>query len=192
MRMRLLPTVALCCVAGVLAAAAGASYGPDGPPLPATSADTRVVKQRSGFDPGKSPDLWATINVCDTPRAKNTIGIRGSMPGLRGRRPSVLQMRFSVQFKTGPGRWRDTGRSADSGWLRLGRTRTEVIETGQDFRFRPPATGQHTLRGVVRYRWKRGGRIVERKKRTTEVGHRSTAGADPAGYSASQCRITAP
>lgn len=193
MRMRVLPTFCLCTVAGVLAAVAGAASGPDGPPplSAATTAQKQEPEQR-GFEVGKSPDLWATINVCDTRKHPNTIGIRGSMPGLRGRKPTVLRMRFAVQFRTAAGRWRDTDQGADSGWRRLGRTRSEVVETGQNFRFQPPATGEHTLRGVVRFRWTRGRRIVKQRKRTTETGHRSTRGANPKGYSASLCMITPP
>jgi hypothetical protein len=192
MRMRLLPTIALCTVAAVLAAAAGASIS-DPAPLPASTVTKQGHKKpkTQGFPVGKSPDLWATINVCDTDGNPNTIGIRGSMPGLRKKR-AALQIRFRVQYQKGDGEWKNTDESADSGWRTIGHTRTEVIETGQDFTFQPPETGAHTLRGAVSYRWTRKGKQLKALRRLTEVGHRSTAGADPAGYSAATCRITAP
>jgi len=41
----------------------------------------------------------------------------------------------------------------------------------------------------VRFRWVRNGRIVAAAREITATGHRSTAGADPAGYSAATCSI---
>ena len=47
-----------------------------------------------------------------------------------------------------------------------------------------------TFRGVVRFRWVRDGRVVARAVEFTETGHRSTAGADPEGYSAATCSMS--
>ena len=137
-----------------------------------------------------SPDLWATINVCDTEGHPDTIGIRGSMPGL-GRR-STMWMRFQVQFlKKDDGKWHNIESNADSAWKKLGVTRTRVIESGQNFMFLPPPDGgAHTLRGAVSFKWVIDGRIVKKLRRITEAGHRSTAGADPDGFSAALCQIS--
>lgn len=163
----------------------------------AGGADTvqlAAKKQRpKPTDLAKSEELWATINVCDTVGSPNTIGIRGSMPGLGDRR-AKLRMRFQVQYlaKT-DGKWHNADADADSGWKTVGRTRRQVIESGQNFTFKPPTDGgAHQLRGSVRYRWKRHGKVVARARRFTEPGHKSTAGADPKGYSAAECEITAP
>ena len=43
------------------------------------------------------------------------------------------------------------------------------------------------LRGVVRFRWRQGDTLPRRAELATEAGHRSGAGADPAGYSAATC-----
>ncbi len=140
----------------------------------------------------RSRDLWATVNVCDTAKHPNTIGIRGSMPGLGSRR-TTLQMRFQVQYKAKDGKWHNTDSSADSGYKTVGRTRTKVRESGQDFKFLPPGGGgAFTLRGSIRFRWLSHGRTVRRARRLSEAGHRSTAGADPVGYSAARCQITQP
>ncbi len=149
-------------------------------PAPAAAAPARA-------------DLWATINVCDTRERPDTIGIRGSMPGLRDR-PSRLFMRFRVQYLAQPdSTWEDVVRDGDSGWIRLGRSTRRVLESGQNFRFLPPSGGgAHRLRGLVTYKWlaPRGSRVLLRARRVTTSGHRSTAGADPAGYSAAICDIT--
>ena len=45
------------------------------------------------------------------------------------------------------------------------------------------------LRGVVRFRWRRGDTLPRQAEVATEAGHRSSAGADPAGYSAATCAL---
>jgi hypothetical protein len=136
------------------------------------------------------PDLWATLNICDTPGQPNVVGIRGSMPGL-GKR-AVLWMRFQVQyFARADQKWHNGEDDADSGWRRLGASGTKVIESGHSFKFAPPAGGgSHTLRGAVTFRWVRNGRRVKQLRRLTEAGHKSTKGADPEGYSAATCLIS--
>jgi len=138
----------------------------------------------------KSPDLWATVNVCDTPDNPNRIGIRGSMPGLG--RTAVLSMRFQVQFLArSDGKWHNIAEKADSGFRRVGETRSRVLESGFTFRFRPPAAGgAHTMRGAVTFVWRRDGRVLKKLREITEAGHRSTKGADPAGFSAAICQIS--
>ena len=129
-------------------------------------------------------DLWATVNVCDTEAHPDEIGIRASMPG--GKPQSRLQMRFRVQYRDlTDGRWRAV-RDADSGWRRIGRGR-KVRESGWSFEV--AGEGPRILRGVVLYRWMRAGRATRRARQVTESGHVSTAGADPADFSAATCRI---
>ncbi len=144
-------------------------------------------------DVARSADLWATINVCDTAAHPDTIGIRGSMPGL-GNRTSRLFMRFRVQYLAQPdSTWEDVERDGDSGWLALGRSKRRVVESGQNFQFLPPSGGgAHRLRGLVTYKWlaRRSPKVLLRARRVTESGHRSTRGADPGGYSAAICDIT--
>jgi hypothetical protein len=134
--------------------------------------------------PAQTDHLWATVNVCDTAKHPNEVGIRASMPGTP--RGAVRRMRFRVQWRDGD-RWRYvTG--ADSGWRTLKRASGRAIESGWSFEFEPPSK-PITFRGVVRFRWLREGRVVARAVEITEAGHRSTAGADPDGYSAATCSI---
>jgi hypothetical protein len=134
--------------------------------------------------PAEPDRLWATVNVCDTAKHPNEVGIRASMPGTP--RGTGRRMRFRVQWRDGD-RWRYvTG--ADSGWRGLKRASGRAIESGWSFEFEPPSK-PITFRGVVRFRWLRDGRVVARAVEITEIGHRSTAGADPDGYSAATCSI---
>jgi hypothetical protein len=103
-------------------------------------------------------------------------------------------MRFQVQYQRADGTWRLLGAGGDSGFMDLGRARGRGSrQAGHSFTITPPAAGSvYTLRGLVTFEWraKKGAVIRSVRKRTT-AGHRSTAGADPAGFSAAECTITA-
>ena len=134
--------------------------------------------------PAEADRLWATVNVCDTSKHPNEVGIRASMPGAP--RGTGRRMRFRVQWRDGD-RWRYVI-GADSGWRTLKRAQGRAIESGWGFEFEPPSSPL-TFRGVVRFRWLRDGRVVARAVEITETGHRSTVGADPEDYSAATCSI---
>jgi hypothetical protein len=128
--------------------------------------------------------LWATVNVCDTTDHPDEIGIRASMPGAK---KAKLLMRFRAQYRDpSTGRWRYV-RDADSGWQKAGRGRA-TRESG--YSFEVAGEGTRVLRGVVSFRWMRNGHVARRARRITESGHKSTAGADPADFSAATCRIS--
>src|SRR5262245_53840827 len=128
--------------------------------------------------------LWATVNVCDSPKQPDRIGVRASMPGTpKGAR---LSMRFRVQYRAGD-EWRDVA-DADSGWVNVGVARGSQVEYGWSFTF-AKGTKSTLLRGVVRFRWRRGDALPRQAEEATEAGHRSSAGADPVGYSAATCAL---
>jgi hypothetical protein len=132
---------------------------------------------------------WATVNVCDTAAAPNTIGIRASMPGTR----SALEerfVRFVVQYYSrATGRWHRIAEGGDSGYLSAGKRR-KPRQVGRSFRIEPIRGEPVLLRGKVFFRWKVRGVIVRRDSELTRKGHRSSAGDDPPGYSAATCLIT--
>jgi hypothetical protein len=131
-------------------------------------------------------NLWATVNVCDTAKHPDEVGVRASMPGHP--RGAVRRMRFRIQYLSGD-RWRYvTGADSDSGWRRLSRSHGRPVEAGWSFGF-PPPDSPVTFRGVVRYRWSKHGRVVARAMQITEAGHHSPIGSDPSGYSAATCEI---
>jgi hypothetical protein len=137
-----------------------------------------------------APDVWATVNVCDTQTRPNQMGIRGWMPGLP--RNSRMYMRFRVQFQDSEGVWRTlkSGRLSDSRWVRVATGRRGEHDAGWSFEFKPPASGgAHVLRGMVSFEWRRGKRVVERTRAFTEAGHPGTAGAEPPEFSAPTCEI---
>ena len=127
---------------------------------------------------------WATVNVCDSAKRPDAIGIRASMPGVpKGAR---MAMRFRVQFKTDTG-WQDV-KGAASRWQPVGVARGAATESGWSFTFAHPSSPV-TLRGMVQLRWRKGATVVRTAELPTEAGHRSSAGADPADYSAATCTL---
>jgi hypothetical protein len=138
----------------------------------------------------KKPDspLWATVNVCDTAKNPDAIGIRASMPGVP-RRKARMYMRFRVQWRDpADDLWHNIlGDGGDSGYVKIGRGKA-TRQAGQIFRYESPGEGRSLrLRGVVDFRWRVGRKVVRHSRRVTEKGHRSTAGADPKRYSAAVC-----
>ncbi len=132
-----------------------------------------------------SPDLWATIDVCNPSDQRYIVGVRGSMPsdGLWG---ESMFMRFRLQYLA-EGRWVDLA-GADSGLLPLP---PGYQQDGRSFTLSPPPSGTtYTLRGLVSFQWRRGSTMLAALSRATSAGRQSGAGADPPGYSAAQCRIS--
>ena len=160
------------------------------PPVALAVALTAAAPAPAAEPVRKSPDLWATVNICDTAAYPDMIGIRGSMP--RMKRRTAMSMRFRVHYlAAGDGKWHNVTRGGDSGWIRVRPGGRDVVEAGRTFEFRPPeGGGSHILRGAVTFRWKRRGRVVEKVREITESGHRSTKGADPPGFSAATCSIS--
>ena len=131
--------------------------------------------------------LWATVNVCDTAKQPDRIGIRASMPGTpKGAR---LSMRFRVQFRTADGAWENV-EGADSGWRAVGSARGLPVEYGWSFTFAKRSSAV-TMRGVVKFRWRKGDTLPRQQEVVTEAGHASKAGSDPVGYSAATCALGA-
>jgi len=137
-----------------------------------------------------SRHLWATVNICDTDRWPDTIGIRGSMPGSPDGR-ETMWMRFQVQFlAAGDSRWHNVPEGGDSGFVQVGPARYKARQAGRSFRISPKKGEQVLLRGKVSFEWRLKGEVVRRSGMRTRKGHRSTAGAHPPGYTASTCTIT--
>ncbi|MCW2990919.1 MAG: hypothetical protein JWM73_1513 [Solirubrobacterales bacterium] len=137
-----------------------------------------------------SRHLWATVNVCDTLKHPDTIGVRASMPG--SPHPSEqMYMRFRVQyFRAADQLWHNITKGGDSGYLGVGPAKYKARQAGRLFVFAPPAGGSFQLRGKVYFQWRRKGKVVRSAAELTTAGHRSTAGSDPPGYSSDTCVVS--
>ncbi len=136
----------------------------------------------------KSPDLWATVNVCDTPAHPDTLGIRASMPGT-GKAKHDMFMRFTIQYRAADRRWRRVSRRGTSNFIYVGSGAARARQGGWTVRFARSTPRPQLLRGVVSFYWRGRGRILRRARVITEGGHPTTAGADPRGFSAATCRL---
>jgi hypothetical protein len=166
------------------AAAAGAAAGLLAAPLSIALAAGAAARAHARKAAG---ELWATVDLCNTARHPNAIGIRGSMPG-NGRARDTMYMRFLVQsLDPTTGKWSYIGRSADSGFVRVG-SAALTRQAGRSFEFKPTAT-TFTLRGMVEFQWHHAGRTTRSVYLPTSAGHKSLAGAEPAGFSAATCAL---
>ena len=136
----------------------------------------------------KSRHLWATINICDTEKSPDTVGLRASMPG-SGKKTERMWMRFRVQYRGADGVWKDfTSGGTNSGFVPVGSARFKARQSGWSFPFEPQSGQRFELRGVVNYQWRRGEKVVRRATKQTTPGHNVSV-ADPEGYSAATCEI---
>jgi hypothetical protein len=156
----------------------------------------RAVAQANGTKPAieqapllRSRLLWATIDVCNATDQPDTIGIRGSMPGDHVAHDAMF-MRFRLQYmNTTTKAWVDLTKGAAETYTNVG-TGASARQAGRSFQLNPVA-GQpaFTLRGVVKFEWRRHGTVVAQASRATSAGRVSLAGSDPEGFSAATCLI---
>lgn len=141
--------------------------------------------------PAATKNLWSTINVCDSPNHPDDVGVAARMPGNGS--SERMYMRFYVQYLDG-NEWRFVKTGGKSPWLYAGSAKYTWVGLGYTFSFDPPPAGtSYTLRGFVRYEWRRGKtKVVKRTHRYTSAGHPGTRDADPKDYSARKCKMTGP
>jgi hypothetical protein len=141
--------------------------------------------------PAATKNLWATVNVCDTPKHPDDVGVAARMPG--NGTSQRMYMRFYVQYHDGE-RWRFVKNGGISPWRYVGSAKYTWAGLGWTFSFDPPPTGtSYTMRGFVRFEWRRGkSKVVKRTHRYTTAGHPGTKGADPKNYSERKCKMRGP
>jgi hypothetical protein len=151
--------------------------------LPAVAGAAKAPK---GIDQSQ---LWATINACNPPDVPLAVGLRGSMPG-DGVAAQRMFMRLQVQYQGPKGAWRlFPGTVGDSGFIAMGSAKQRAHQGGQTFQVLP-AGQSATLRGLATFQWRTAdGTVVRSARKLTTAGRVSTAGADPAGFSAATCVI---
>jgi hypothetical protein len=138
----------------------------------------------------ESPQLWATIDVCNPADQPDTVGIRGSMPGDEHSKDEMY-MRFRLQYLDSTTKlWVDLSNGAESGYVAVGAAKS-ARQTGRSFQLVPVAGKPAvTLRGVVSFQWRHGTSIEYTVSRPTTAGHDSLAGADPKGFSTAECLLS--
>jgi hypothetical protein len=148
---------------------------------PTTAAERKLLQ---------SPQLWATIDVCNPSDQPNTVGVRGSMPGDEQSKDEMY-MRFRLQYLDSSTKlWVDLADGADSGYVAVGAAKS-ARQTGRSFQLVPVAGKPAVkLRGVVSFQWRHGTSVEYTVSRPTTAGHVSLAGADPTGFSSAECSLS--
>jgi hypothetical protein len=132
-----------------------------------------------------SQDLWATVNICNTRRHRDQIGIRAQLPALGF--SSTMSIKIQVDYWTGKVFVPDPNPGATE-LVKLGTAATGVRQQGWNFQFGP---GAGKLSGTVEFEWARGGKTIGTFTQKTTAGHSNQVnGAEPPGHSAATCRIS--
>ncbi|MEA2472715.1 MAG: hypothetical protein QOE06_630 [Thermoleophilaceae bacterium] len=141
--------------------------------------------------PAATKNLWATVNVCDTTKHPDAVGVAARMPG--NGTSQRMYMRFYMQYLDGD-KWRFVKTGGISPWLYGGSAKYSWVGLGYTFGFDPPAAGtSFTFRGFVRYEWRDGKtKVVKRTHRYTSDGHPGTRDADPKDFSSRKCKMSGP
>jgi hypothetical protein len=137
-------------------------------------------------------NLWATVNVCDTKKSPDDMGVRARMPGDGTHRR--MYMRFTAQYRAAPGKWKVVRGLGRSPWYYAGSALFRTQELGYTFSFDKPKPGSsYVMRGLVQFQWRAptSGNVVKRAQRLTSSGH-PTKPADPPKFSAATCKIATP
>jgi hypothetical protein len=154
----------------------------------------------AGAVPKKVP--WATVNVCDTAKKRNAVGIRAGMPG--NGTEQRMYMRFQLQwYRADERRYVDIG--APSTWVSAGPARFRAAQRGFTFGgiVDPVAGKRFKLRGEVAFQWRvlrpvskgaerRREVVVKRARRFTRGGLRGVVGGRPPGRSDGVCLVYGP
>ena len=137
----------------------------------------------------QSKQLWATVNICDTVKHPDTIGVAGSMPMIK--KAKSLYMRFRLQYRdnaTKTFKW-IPGDAADSDWEIVDPGKGKTRQAGHDFTLAAPKNGKYVVRAQINYEWRRGKKVLLSAKRLTTAAHPKTVAADPKSFSAATCVI---
>jgi hypothetical protein len=157
------------------------------PPLAAALLVLAAPASAAPDDLTSSRHLWATLNVCDTAKSPDGVGVRASMPG-SGKRGQTMWMRFRLQYRDRErGGWRTVD---DSGLVKVGRhARYKARQSGWMFALEVPAERSYRVRGLVTFQWRRAGRVVTSTSERTTAGHHVSV-SDPDGYSEASCVVS--
>ena len=130
------------------------------------AAAARSKSKRPDAEKAARP-FWATVNICDTAKAPNALGVRTSVPG-NGSNERIFA-RYTAQWWSGAEqKWLTVAGSGVTDWIKLGTADMSSRQAGWTFRFvQPPAGTTYVMRGVVEYQWRHKDARKGRRFRTT-------------------------
>ncbi len=166
-------TIAIAALAGGPAAAAAA-------PSP-----TAHQMQVAVLHAEHSKSLWATVNICNSRRYRDDLGIRGQMPALGF--AAWLSMDVKLLYYSSSQKRYLPVPTRGTKLVRLGRSSTGLQQSGALFQFSPH---QPSLMATVEFIWRRAGRLLGTATRTTTAGHPGADYGSPPHHSAASCTIS--
>ncbi len=175
--MKALVTAAIAAAATVATPVAIEAQAAASPGNPTPAQIRRAVASAE-----RSPNLWATVNICGTSRERGLIGIRGQMPALGFAAQLALAIRFSY-YSASTHRFEPVPHLSKQ--VPLGATTSGTIQGGAAFGFSPPVR----LEATVAFTWSRAGRVLGTVTRQTTGGHHDVKDSSPPGYSAATCAL---
>jgi hypothetical protein len=140
-------------------------------PQPVTTGPSYGIATASS-----TPRLWATVNICDTAEAPDSMGIRAGMPG--GRSGQRMFMRFRAEYwSRGLQDWAPVAGTGTSPWVYAGPGRYERRQSGWTFHFAPPPEGvTFTMRAIVEFEWRKRVPVGSARRKGTARRERSAGG----------------
>ena len=127
-------------------------------PQPVTTGPSYGIATASS-----TPQLWATVNICDTKAAPDSMGIRASMPG--NGTAQRMYMRFSAHYWSRSRQdWAPVAGTGVSPWVFAGSAEYDRRQAGWTFEFAPPPAGvTFTMRATVEFQWRESRKRVARR-----------------------------
>ena len=116
------------------------------------AAAARSHEKRAGGR--KARPYWATVNLCDTEKSPNALGVRTSVPG-NGSKERIFA-RYTAQWWSGAEqKWLTVAGSGVTDWVLLGGADMTSRQAGWTFSFvQPPAGTTYVMRGIVELQWR--------------------------------------
>lgn len=129
-------------------------------------------------DEGERP-FWATVNICDTQRSPNALGVRMSVPG-NGSNERIFTRYTAQWWSSAAQEWKTVGGSGVTDWVYIGDADMTVRQAGWTFRFvQPPEGTTYVMRGVAEVQWRdpaAGAQKARRARKAREARRGRRAG----------------
>jgi hypothetical protein len=136
-------------------------------------ASAARASQRS--DDGDNRPLWATVNICDTKKSPNGLGVRTSVPG-NGSNERIFARYTAQWWSAASQEWLTVGGSGVTDWVFVGDADMSSRQAGWTFRFvQPPQGTTYVMRGVVELQWREAAKTA-RKARKARKARRARHG----------------
>ena len=133
----------------------------------------RAGSERS--DDSDDRPLWATVNICDTKKSPNALGVRTSVPG-NGSNQRIFARYTAQWWSAAQEEWLTVAGSGVTDWVFVGDADMSSRQAGWTFRFVQPAQGTtYVMRGVVELQWREAAQTA-RKARKARNARRARRG----------------